>query len=114
MPSIPSDMVAVVDQSDQRFWVYYVDSDGYISLYKGPEPSLKEDAENNPPYEGPRNIKLEDDTYAKASPESPKVAVVDYVPKGGVWEVIFYRTMLDFLKLTVSAIDSYLLSQREQ
>ena len=94
MAPIPSDMVTVVDLSQQRFWVYYVDTEGTISILKGPEANTKEDAKNNPLYEGPKVISFGGPQSAKlgeanvkANPKAPKLAVCDYKPNGGVWEV---------------------------
>ncbi|KAH0558897.1 hypothetical protein GP486_004476 [Trichoglossum hirsutum] len=80
MGFIPSDMVAVIDQRDQRFWVYFVDTKGYISVYKGPEAAKKEDTIGQTPYSGPTIIAFdsEDKTPVRANPQSPKLATRVY------------------------------------
>jgi len=82
-------MCAVVDQSDSRFWVYYVDTEGTICYFKGPKTVDFEDAENNEEYGGPFVVKL-GDTLVKTHPDAPKITVVDYMPKGGAWETRIY------------------------
>jgi hypothetical protein len=81
-------MVAIVDQSDQRFWVYFVDTQGCVRLYKGPEQGQKENARGQTPYSGPLSITFDGDEnrLVRANPQSPKIAVCDYVPKDGTWE----------------------------
>lgn len=83
---LPSDICAVVDQSDSRFWVYFVDTEGRICYFKGPKTFEKEDAESNPEYLGPFSVEV-GGVSAKTHPDAPKLTVVDYVPKGGVQEV---------------------------
>jgi hypothetical protein len=84
--SIPSDMCAVVDQSESTYWVYYVDTEGTICYFKGPKTVEKEDAENSPEYRGLFVIKL-GEKEVKTHPDAPKLTVVDYTPNGGVQEV---------------------------
>jgi hypothetical protein len=100
---MPSDMVAVLDQSDSRYWVYYVNTDGSINVFKGPQVQTVENAEDNPEYDGPFTV-----TYAqgkgapKANTCSPRLAVVDYTPKGGVQEVCFvFSSNMNFCKTII-------------
>lgn len=84
-------MAVVSDLSQGRFWVYFVDTAGTISIYKGPTEA--EDPEANTPYEGPSTIQI-GTTNIKTHPDAPKLAVVDYKTKAGVWEVRLTATVL--------------------
>ena len=88
MSSLPSDVVAVVDKSQARFWVYYVNTEGYIKVLKGPEDMKPEDSESDKEYESNFKVTWEKDgSRVKANADSPKLAVVDYIAKGGKSQV---------------------------
>jgi hypothetical protein len=81
MSSLPSDMVAICDQVNEQFWIYYVDEDGYIAVFKGPKSGAKEDTVKETPYSGPFQLCFNNDanTPVVTNSKSPKLAVCDYV-----------------------------------
>ena len=82
----PSDMAAVIDQAARSWWIYYVNTDGLIRYYMGPETGTSESSQGDKPYEGPHSVQV-GGVDVKANAEQPKLAVVDYKPSGGALEV---------------------------
>ena len=78
---VPSDMCAVFDGYEQRFWVYFVSTQGSICAFKGPETGQREDADKNPQYNNAIDISAVGGDQWKSNPDSPRLAVVEYVTK---------------------------------
>jgi hypothetical protein len=92
MSFTPPDMVAVADNSQKRFWVYFVDTDGDLAIYRGPEDFQKESGD---PYIGPAYIQFGDEsnkTAVKANTNS-RLAVCDYVQKENIQQVYTHITL---------------------
>lgn len=91
-------MVAVYDNSQDQWWLYYIETDGSFQIIKGPKDGQVEDSSKNPPYE--RSVpKVEATNIPKPRPGNPQIGVCEYIDNSGkpqVWHV----SHVDFLSNT--------------
>jgi hypothetical protein len=80
--TIPSDMVAVYDNSLSQWWLYYISTDSNIKVIKGPKDGQLEDTENNPPYE-PSTVSLDGVGVPKPKAGNSQLGVIEYYDSAG-------------------------------
>ena len=122
--SIPSDMVAVYDNSQTQWWIYYVDSDGKINFIKGPKDGQVEDSKNSehtnrcnppwlseihadhytlclldPPYEAD-NPNISNADIPDAKPGSSQIGVAEYIDNSNNSQVRPTPLLSRFQRLT--------------
>jgi hypothetical protein len=80
--TIPSDLVAVYDNSWSQWWLYYISTDSKIKFIGGPKDGQVEDAENNPPY---TTAEVNPEVFGVPKPKSgnSQLGVAEYLDNSG-------------------------------
>lgn len=109
--TIPSDMVAVFDKSEQQWWIYYVSSDGKVRIIEGPTDGQVENSEDNPPYKR-TGLSTDGKNIPGAQAGNPQLGVVDYLDNSGAEQVsTHYPAKLEMGHADIGLKDSCLLSR---
>jgi hypothetical protein len=80
--TIPSDVVAVYDNPNNQWWLYYITSDGLLRVIQGPKDGQLEDAATNPPYEL-KEISPEGFGVPKPQVGNSQLGVAEYIDNAG-------------------------------